>query len=177
MRLNPDETKEALTLRQAGWTLSAISDKIGASPSTLYRLFKKSGTTRGAITAESVEAAKQQIIQDADFVESLKHQIASSIVDDLQMSKSIKEQALLTLELLETENDSSMIKARALAALATSIKVASDVQRRCLRIDDPTLTPQSEDLPTLTITKMTDEEISLAQRRFSHESGESMTDD
>lgn len=177
MRLDPDGTKEALTLRQAGWTLSSIAEKTGASPSTLYRLFKRAGTTRGAITAESVEAAKQQIIQDADFVESLKHQIASSIIDDLQMSKRIKEQALLTLELLEADPDGPMIKARALAALATSVKVASDVQRRCLRIDDPTLTPQSDDLPTLTITRMTDEEIKLAQRRFSHESEEAMTDD
>jgi len=160
------ELKEAVVLRQAGCSLSAITEKTGLSGSTLYRHFRTHSVNKGSITAEAIEEARQQLITDADFIGSLKSHIASSIIDDLQMSKRIKEQCLLTMEALEDDSIPPMLRSRSLASLATATKVASDIQRRCLRLDDPATLLQTEDLPQLTITRMSDEEIERAQHRF-----------
>lgn len=160
------ELKEAVTLRQAGYALSAITEKTNISAATLHRHFRTHSVGKGAITAEAIEAARQQLLDDADFVGNLKAQIASSILDDLNMSRAIKERAMLVLEELESEDIPAMIKARSLASVATAVKVSSDIQRRSLRLDDPSTLLQSDDLPQLTISLMSPEEIERAQHRF-----------
>jgi AcrR family transcriptional regulator len=120
----PPKTKEAIqhaiTLREAGLTLSVIADKTGISASTLFRAFKKHGIGRGELTNELIEEARQQLLNDAGFIDQLKHTIASSIVDDLSLVRKIRE--MLTLALEEIGSDSStpaILKARSLAAFST----------------------------------------------------------
>lgn len=164
------ELKEAITLRQGGYSLSAIVEQTGISASTLHRTFKTHRIGKGSIISEAAEKARQQLIADADFVGSLRHHISASIIDDLTLAQRIKAAALLALE--EVEEDSATpptAKARTLAALATAVKVSSDIQRRALRLDDPTALIQSDDLPVLTITRMTNEEIEGVRRRFDDE--------
>lgn len=164
------ELKEAVTLRQAGYSLSAITEKTNISAATLHRHFKAHSVGKGAITAEAIEEARQQLITDADFVGNLRHHISASILDDLRMSQRIKSAALLALEEIEEDNTiSPILKSRSLASIATAVKVSSDVQRRCLRLDDQTSLIQQDDLPVLTINRMTDSEIEAVQHRFGKE--------
>lgn len=160
------ELKRAITLRAAGWTLSAIAVDTGLSASTLYRHFKAHSIGRGTLSTEAVEAAKQQLLNDAGFVENLKHTIASAIVDDLAMVKQIREASMLALEELATDTTApAMIKSRSLAALATTTKITSDVLRRALRMDDGALN-EVEELPTLLVARMDEDEIQAIKSRF-----------
>lgn len=169
----PDDVRRVLELRVGGHSVASIVERTGLSSSTVFRHCKKHAVYRGSLSESAVDKARQQLLDDADFVSNLKTHIVSSIVDDLTMSQRIKAAALLTLEQVE-EDDTipAMIKSRSLASLATATKVASDLQRRCLRLDDPSTLLQSEDLPVLTINRMSDEEMDAAKNRFDEFEGE-----
>jgi len=163
----PDDVRRVLELRAAGHSVASITEHTGLSSSTIARHCKRHHIHRGSLSESAVEKARQQLLDDSNFVNNLRHHISSSILDDLHMSQRIKAAALLALEHVE-EDDTipAMVKARSLASIATATKVASDIQRRCLRLDDPATLLQTEDLPQLTITRMSDEEIERAQHRF-----------
>jgi AraC-like DNA-binding protein len=177
-----DELKRAFTLRAAGWTLSAIVSDTGISASTLQRHFKTHGVGRGTLSTEAIDQAKQQLLRDAGFIDDLKHQIASSIVDDLSLVRQLRETLALSIGELSGDTTTPLtLKARSLAALSTSLKITQDVSRRALRIDNSDSLNGVEELPQLIITRMTDEEIRAAQDRFkdydNDDEPESVTDD
>lgn len=161
-----DELKRAVTLRAAGWTLTAIVTETGISASTLQRHFKAHGIGRGTLSAEAVEEARQQLLDDAGFVDNLKHQIAAAILDDLSLARQLRESALLALEELATDTTTPLVaRSRAIVALATATKITSDILRRALRLDNGALN-QVEEVPVLTVLKMTDEDIEQVQREL-----------
>lgn len=156
------DIKRAIVLRESGYTLASIVEKTGLSGSTLYREFKRLDVARGSISKDTLKSAKQKLLEDSGLIGDLKNAIASQINDDLILAKSIRDG--LTLAIEELINDSSTpasLKARSYAALSTSLKSTSDLMRRALQIDDGTMTTQ--EIPTLTITKMTPEEIEAVQ--------------
>jgi AcrR family transcriptional regulator len=170
---SPQLIKRAITLRIAGHTLSSIVEKTGLSASTLYRYFKKFDIERGSLTVESVAEARESLLNDALFIDNLKLTIASSIADDLALSRQIRDAIALSLEELIVDNKThATLKSRSLAALSTSLKITQDVQRKALNVDRAEQFNQLEELPTLTITRMTDEEIQAAQNRFIDEDEE-----
>lgn len=173
----PADIKRAIALREAGYSLATITEKTGLSASTLYRHFKKHSIERGALMTDSIEEARQQLLNDAGFLNDLKQQIAASIVDDLALVKQIRESLALSLEeLTEDATTPASLKARSLAALSTTLKLTQDINRKALNMDT-TDQQQFEELPTLAITKMTDEEIKAAQDRFKNEDEELVTTD
>lgn len=107
--------------------------------------------------------ARQQLLNDADFVGELKRSIAASVIDDLIIVRQIREALALSLEEL-TENSTmpATLKARSLAALSTSLKLTQDIQRKALKMDDAG-SRQGDELPTLVVRRMTDEEVKAAQ--------------
>ena len=161
MRTKNDLT-QAIILRESGYTLAAICEKTGLSPSTCYRAFKKLDVTRGALSKDTLKSAKQKLLEDAGLVGDLKNAIASQISDDLALARSIREGLTLAMEsLINDAATPATLKARSYAALATSLKSTSDLMRRALQIDDGTVTTQ--EVPQLTITKMTEAEIKAVQ--------------
>lgn len=154
------EIKRAITFREGGYSIAAISHKTGISPSTLNRHFDKHGVGKGTLTTKAINEAKKELLNDAGFASDLKHQIASSIVDDLAQSQSIRAAIALSLEQLvnDTEEPAS-VKSRSLSALATATKITQEVQRKALDIDGYNKQSELETLPTLSISKMTDEDI------------------
>jgi hypothetical protein len=166
MKSDPKQIKRALVLRESGYSLSAIAERTRLSPSTLQRHFKRLGATCGGLTSESVEQAKQSLLQDAGFIDELRHTIAATIIDDLSIVRKIRESLILSLEeLTEDATTPASMKARSLAALSTSLSVTQAVARRALNIDSETQR-QHEDLPTLTIRKMDSAEIAAVQNRL-----------
>lgn len=157
-----NDLSQAIILRESGYTLAAICERTGLSASTLYRHFKKLDVTRGALSKDTLKSAKQKLLEDSGLVGDLKNAIASQISDDLALSRSIRDG--LTLAIEELINDTSTpaaLKSRAYAAITVSLKSTSDLQRRCLSLDDGTMVAQ--EIPSLTIRKMTDEEIKTVQ--------------
>jgi len=155
----PAEIKRAVTLRNAGHSLSSISLKTQISASTLVRHFDRLKITKGVITSDAVEAARQELLNDVGFIGDLKIQIASSISDDLSQAIAIRESIALSLEQL-TNDDSELasVKARSLSALSTAIKITQEVQRKALNVEEYTKSLDLEDLPELTIRRMSAEE-------------------
>ncbi len=101
-------------------------------------------------------------MEDSGLVGDLKQAIASQISDDLALARSIREGLALAMEnLINDAATPASLKARSYAALSTSLKSTSDIMRRALQIDDGTMTAQ--ELPILTIRKMSDEDIRAVQ--------------
>jgi AraC-like DNA-binding protein len=174
-----EELQRAIVLREAGYTLAAITERTGISASTLQRAFRKHAVGRGALSTVAVEQARQQLLNDADFVGGLKHSVASAVTDDLAIVRQIRETLVLSLEALASDDVTpAPIKARALAAIATAAKLSQDIQRRSLRMDYPE-SRQADELTTLVVYKMTDEEVREAQNRLrdDYDEQESVNDD
>lgn len=163
--VQPDKITSAIVLREAGYSLSAIVDKTGVSSATLFREFKKRGISKGGITAATIEEARQQLLDDAGFIADLKHAVAASILDDLSLVKQVRES--LTIATEELTNDTTtpaQFKARALAAISTSIKITQEVQRKALAMDSRETEMQI--IPELIVRRMTDEAIAAVRDSF-----------
>jgi len=152
--------EQAVILREGGYSLTAIATKLNTSVSTLSRHFKRHGIGKGSLSEIAVAEAKEQLLNDAGFIDSLKQQIASSITDDLAHVKQLREASAILLE--EIMADKSLpphYKARAITGLTTSVRLTQEVSRRALQVDK--MEPEPEDLPQLTITELTSEDIKL----------------
>ncbi|MCL7421614.1 MAG: hypothetical protein M8364_11995 [Methylobacter sp.] len=153
-----EEIKQAIVLRESGYSLAAISQRTGISPATLARHFKKHGVIKGGLSDSAVDEARQQLMKDAGFVNDLKDQIAAAIVDDLSHVQQLREASTLLLEELMTNKAlPPHYKTRAIAALATSLRLTQEAWRKSLKVDE--LQPEPESLPALTIYELTPEEI------------------
>lgn len=153
-----DQIKQAIVLRDAGYSLSSIAEKTGISPATLARHFKRHGIAKGALSTEAVIEARQQLLLDGGLVDQLRHEIAATVLDDISHAKQLREAAALLLE--ELMADTSLpahYKTRGLAALSTSLRLTQEAARKALRAD--TIEVESSELPTLTITELTAAEI------------------
>ncbi len=150
--------EQAVILREGGYSLTSIATKLNTSVSTLSRHFKRHGIAKGSLSEMAVAEAKQQLLNDAGFIDSLKQQIASSITDDLAQVERLRQASALTLEQLMADKSlPAHYRARGIAALSTGIKLTQEVARRALRVD--TLEPEKEDLPELTITELTADDV------------------
>ena len=164
MRVKPD-INQAVILREAGYTIASITEKTGLSASTLHRAFTKLDVTRGSITKDTLESAKQALLECSGLVGDLRQLIASQINDDLALSTQIR--AGIAIAINDLTNDvttPASMKARAYSGFATTLKLTSDIMRRALQIDDATLSVT--EIPTLKIIKMTDKDIEDVRNRF-----------
>ncbi len=160
----PDQIKTAVAMRESGYSLASISDKTKLSPSTLYRAFKRLTVSKGGVTAEMVEDARMGLFNDALF-DSLKFQVAASILDDLAIARKMREVMLLALDELEADKKTpAALKSRSLAAFATVLKITQEVSRKSLRLDS-TDNQILDDMPELVVAIMTDEEIDEAKNK------------
>lgn len=109
----PKQIQKAIVLRDAGHSLSSITDKLGISASTLYRAFKKHSVERGSLTSLTIEEARNQLLNDAGFIGDLKATIASSICEDISLARQIREAISLSLEeLIDDTSTPAIMKSR-----------------------------------------------------------------
>ena len=153
-----DQLKQALILRNGGYSLAAIAVKTGISTTTLSRHFSKHSMAKGGLTDEAVTLAKQELMNDAGFVGEIKQLIASVVADDLAIFIRLREAIAANLE--EVLNDKSLAshyKSRAIAALSTSAGLSQTLARKALQIDNQPI--EQDELPELTILELTSEDI------------------
>lgn len=164
MRVKP-EIDQAIILREAGWTIGSITAKTGLSASTLYRAFTKLDITRGSITKDTLQGAREKLLQESGLVGDLKLLIASQVKDDLALATQLRIGVAMALEdLINDITTPASMKARAYASMAGALKISSDMMRRALQIDDASLSVT--EIPTLRIVKMTDADIAAVQNRL-----------
>ncbi|TAK62304.1 helix-turn-helix domain-containing protein [Methylobacter sp.] len=167
----PAEIQNCLVLREAGYSLAAISTKTGISPATLTRHFKKHGAVKGTLSLSAVDEARQQLLSDSGFIGELKAAIASSIVDDLSHVAQLRESMAVTLEQVMTDAAlPAHCKCRAIAALATSLTLTQKAARVALQADNQLI--EQDTIPELFISELTAEDIErmrIEQRLLSGE--------
>ncbi|UOA08122.1 hypothetical protein [Methylobacter sp. S3L5C] len=155
-----DEIKQAVVYRDAGYSLASIAAKTSISPSTLKRHFSKLGTSKGALTSQAVNDARLELLNDGGFISDLKQQIASSLLDDLQQSKDLRESIAVCLsELMNDANATAAMKARSLASLSTSLVLSQKMMRLTLLIDKQEV--EQSELPNLFISELTGDDIEV----------------
>ena len=165
-RLTPDQTEQASVMREAGYTLAAIADRLHTSPRTLQRLFKSYGVTSGGAKAELIQKARQELLEAATGEKSIKHQIARLLKDDVSNALSLREKAALAIESLNvTDHLSATETARALTAISTAMKNTQEVLWKTLDVDKARVDQEADELPELRIVEMTAKEAEAEAQR------------
>ena len=151
-------------LSAAGYSQSAIAAKLGYSIRTIHNVLKSGKVTKSALCEKLISQAHQELLEDAALIGEVKTYIARSIADDMAIANAIRIEAFNALEEIAADKTSDYAgKARALAAIATTLTVTQAVIRKALKIDESSLHEHSV-LPQLTIRRMTDEETQLARK-------------
>ncbi len=129
--LSPEQKRQALAHRAAGWTLSSIAEKVGASVSSLKRLFDEHSVKRGGITDEMIAAAKNELVMIGD----LRQEIASMVRDDLSLVRKARTAISLVLDqIINDDTTPAVVKARSLAGLCTAMNLNQAAYRRALQV-------------------------------------------
>jgi len=161
----PDQATQAVILREAGWTISAIADRLSISISTAQRLLKKHKAVAGAGAQALVEKAREELLTTAFSLEAVQQIAAALVTDELALNTQIRTKLAQALEVLDPANP---IVFRSLAAAATTLKLTHEVTRRALPLEKLNQALAFEELPELKIHIMSDLDVAemRAQQRL-----------
>ena len=161
----PDQAAQAVILREAGWTVSAIAERMSISVSTAQRLLKKHNAVAGACTQALIEKARDELLTTAYSLESVQQAAASLIADELALTQQIR---LKLANAIESLDPSDPVAFRGLAAASTTLKLTQDVTRRALPIEKLNQALEIDEIPELRIHIMTEDDAAemRAQQRL-----------
>ena len=161
----PDQATQAVILREAGWTISAIAARLSISISTTQRLLKKHNAVAGAGSIALMEKAREELITTAFSLDSVQQSLASLVSDDMALSEQIRSKLAEAIESLDPNSPTVF---RGLAAAATALKLTQDVTRRALPLEKLNQALDFEELPELKIHIMTEDDVNemRAQQRL-----------
>jgi hypothetical protein len=115
------------------------------------------------LSSKAVNDARQELLNDGGFISDLKLHIAAALIDDLQQAKDIRASVSVILsELMQDELTPVTYKARAVAALATTLTLSQKMMRITLAMDDQPI--EQESLPNLLISELTQADIDEMRR-------------
>lgn len=162
---NPDQAAQAVILREAGWTISAIAERLSISISTAQRLLKKHNAVAGVGTQALIEKAREELLATAFSLDAVQQTIASLVADDLALNQQIRIKLANAVEALDP---TAPIAFRGLSAAATTLKLTQDVTRRALPLEKLNQALAFEELPELKIHFMTEHDVAemRAQQRL-----------
>lgn len=161
----PDQAAQAVILREAGWTVTAIAQRMSISVSTTQRLLKKHNAVAGAGTQALIEKAREELLTTAFSLDAVQQTAASLVADELALNQQIRTKLANALEVLDPTNP---IVFRSLAAASTALKLTQDVTRRSLPLEKLNQALDIEELPELKIHIMDDADVAemRAQQRL-----------
>lgn len=160
----PHTIIEALTLREAGYTILAISQRLGISPRTLERHLAKHGAKKGSLKEEAIEAARAELLMLVTSDETIQAEAAKMLADDIAQARELRHVVMRTMQHLQARSlPDAVLVMRAAAAASTALKNTSDLVRHSLRADRAT--DNTRPLPELVIAELTASDIAeLATR-------------
>jgi hypothetical protein len=159
---SPEVLTEAIVLREAGFTLLAISDRTKVSVRTLQRHFARHGAKKGCIKPAMLEQARAELLTCITSNDEIRSLAASFIRDDIAHANSLRSILMRASEHMKADSlaDAVLVR-RAAAAYSTAIKNTSDTVRRALGVDRAADDVMSTALPTLVLREITDEDACL----------------
>ena len=164
-KATPDQSTQAVILREAGYTLPTIATRLELSISTVQRILKTNKTVAGASTQALIERAREEMLNSAFSLEEVQRTAAALVLDDLAISQQIRVKLSNAVDQLNPNDPGAL---RALAASATTLKLTQDVTRRALPLEKLNQALAFEELPELKIHIMSDLDVAemRAQQRL-----------
>lgn len=160
----PAEIMEAMAMREAGYTVLSISQRLGISVRTLQRHFAEHGVKKGAIKEEVLATARTDLMKRVTSDDAIKEEAAKLINDDLAHARFLREVMIDAAEHLQaTSLKDAVLVMRAAAAYSTAIKNTSDTLRHSLRIEK-SIDDTDKELPELVIKELTSAEVEEMRR-------------
>lgn len=157
--LTPVQVAEAVTLREAGYTLAAISQRLGVGVSTLHRVFARHRAKKGSVQGQLVAAARKELLGHVSSDARIQHEAARLIADDLAHAALIRDRIGIASEQLHADNlTEAVLVMRAAAAYSTALKNTSDMLRHVMRFDKAIPEHVDDALPELRILTISGDE-------------------
>lgn len=153
------EERKAFTLQELGYTVLAVSDRLGVSVRTLQRHFAARSTQKGHAKAALLDKAREDLLKLISSDELIKAEAASLVADDLAHSRHLRDILLAASARLDAHSlRDAVLVMRSAAAYSTAIKNTSDTLRRSLRVER-FATETVETLPELQVRELLRHEI------------------
>lgn len=154
----PKEVTEILALREAGYTVLAISQRLNLSVRTIHRHLATHGTIKGSLKQEAIDKARSELFELVTSNSAIREAASKLIIDDIAHSNHLRAIMIEASEYLKaTTLQEAMLVMRAAAAYSTAFKNTSDTIRHSLGADK--LVDEASELPELFITELTNEQI------------------
>lgn len=154
----PKEITEILALREAGYTVLAISQKFNLSVRTIQRHLAEHGVKKGTLKQEVIDKARDEMLDLVTSNTTIREAAAKLIADDIAHSNHIRGIMIAASEFLTpTSLTEAAIVMRAAAAYSTTLKNTSDTIRHSLGVEK--IVDDVDDLPELVIRELTSQEI------------------
>ncbi len=163
-KTSPDKELQAAALLAVGYTMTSVAEETGLSYSTVKRV-KERTTTAGSLPPELVEEAREKLTASLG-IEFARQETAKLIRTATDNNQKIQDKVAALLGKIDLDDAFLDVTkaAKALTALATASKLASDSSRQILT----TLAAppeRTEDLPELVVREMYEEEIAEVRER------------
>lgn len=155
-KTTPDKSTQVVILREAGYTLPVIADRLDLSISTVQRIIKTTKAVAGAGTQALIDKAREELLSSAFSLDAVQQTVATLVADELALSHLIRTKIANALEALDPTDP---VAFRGLAAASTALKLTQDVTRRSLPIEKLNQAQDIEELPTLQIHIMTENDV------------------
>ena len=152
----PDQNTQVVILREAGYTLPVIADRLDLSISTVQRIIKTNKAVAGAGTRALIDKAREELLSSAFSLEAVQQTVATLVADELALSYLIMTKIGNALEALDPTDP---VAFRGLAAASTALKLTQDVTRRSLPIEKLNQAQDIEELPTLQIHILSEQDV------------------
>lgn len=154
----PKEVSEILALREAGYTVLAISQKLKVSIRTIQRYLANHGAKKGSLKLEAIENARSEVLKLITSNTAIREEAAKLIADDIAHVNHLRAIMIEASEYLKaTSLQEAVLVMRGVAAYSTAFKNTSDTIRHALGVDK--LVDETDDLPELIIRELTSIEI------------------
>jgi hypothetical protein len=170
----PDQSAQAVILREAGYSLSAIASRLDISVSTAQRILKTNKVVAGTSTQALIERAREEMLNTAFALEEVQRIAAASVLDDLALTQQIRMKLSSAVEQLSPTDPGVF---RGLAASATTLKLTQDVTRRALPLEQLSQALEVEALPELQIHIMGEYDVAKLRAEQRREDAELNGDD
>lgn len=146
-------------MREAGYTVLSISQRLAISVRSLQRHFADHGAKKGSIKEEVLAIARADLLKRVTSDQTIKEEAARIINDDLAHARHLREMMIDAAEHLQASSlKEAVLVMRAAAAYSTAIKNTSDMLRHSLHIEK-SIVDIDKELPELVIRELTNEEI------------------
>lgn len=154
----PKEISEILALREVGYSVLHISQKLGFSVRTIHRHLAENSIKKGSLKKEVIENARTELSRIITSNPAIHAEAAKQIIDDIAHSNHLRDIIIQASEHLKATNlQEATLVMRGAAAYSTALKNTSDTIRHALGVDK--IKDEVGELPELYVMELSSEQV------------------